>query len=51
MEESTGGEGGAGPSGTGGGGFEFGVDPSMDPELAMVSAFTYLCVEEASMLM
>lgn len=33
---------GAGPSGSGsggggGGGFEFGVDPSMDPELAMVS--------------
>ena len=26
----------AGASGGGGGGFEFGVDPSLDPELAMV---------------
>lgn len=37
------GGGGAGPSGSGGqgggGAFEFGVDPSMDPELAMVSRY------------
>lgn len=38
--QEEGGDSGAGPSGSGGGGnqFEFGVDPSMDPELAMVSA-------------
>lgn len=37
--QEEGGDSGAGPSGSGGGGnsFEFGVDPSMDPELAMVS--------------
>lgn len=29
-------ESGAGPSGPAAGGFEFGVDPSLDPELAMV---------------
>ncbi|CDS01993.1 probable 26S proteasome regulatory subunit Rpn10 [Sporisorium scitamineum] len=35
--QEEGGDSGAGPSGSGGGGnqFEFGVDPSMDPELAM----------------
>lgn len=32
--------GGAGGSGGGGGDFEFGVDPSLDPELAMVSTFS-----------
>lgn len=39
MLQEEGGDSGAGPSGSGGGGnnFEFGVDPSMDPELAMVS--------------
>ncbi|KAK3675490.1 proteasome regulatory particle base subunit rpn10 [Recurvomyces mirabilis] len=31
-----GGEGGAGGAGAGGDGFEFGVDPSVDPELALV---------------
>ncbi|EPQ30813.1 uncharacterized protein PFL1_01712 [Pseudozyma flocculosa PF-1] len=39
LQEEGGESGGAGPSGSGGGGggnqFEFGVDPSMDPELAM----------------
>ncbi|KAN0065339.1 proteasome regulatory particle base subunit rpn10 [Thecaphora frezii] len=37
LQEEGGDSGGAGPSGTSGGGnqFEFGVDPSMDPELAM----------------
>ncbi|PWN51130.1 hypothetical protein IE53DRAFT_368322 [Violaceomyces palustris] len=36
VEDFGGGDSGAGPSGAGGsGGFEFGVDPSMDPELAM----------------
>lgn len=32
-----GGTGGDGPSASSGGDFEFGVDPSLDPELAMVS--------------
>ncbi|CEH12848.1 probable 26s proteasome regulatory subunit rpn10 [Ceraceosorus bombacis] len=44
MEEGAGGgsgEGGeGGASGGGGGGFEFGVDPSMDPELAMAIALS-----------
>lgn len=42
--QEEGGDSGAGPSGSGGGSnqFEFGVDPSMDPELAMVSTDTVL---------
>lgn len=36
-------EGGAGGGGGGGGDFEFGVDPDMDPELAMVSLDSNLC--------
>lgn len=37
LQEEGGDAGGAGPSGAGGSSqFEFGVDPSMDPELAMV---------------
>jgi 26S proteasome regulatory subunit N10 len=38
---------GAGPSGAAGGsgaGFEFGVDPSLDPELAMVRLMYFQCV-------
>ena len=35
-------ESGAGPSGPAAGGFEFGVDPSLDPELAMVRRISLL---------
>lgn len=35
------GAGGSGIAGGAGGGFEFGVDPSLDPELAMVHVFHF----------
>lgn len=37
------GEDGSGGMGLGGSGFEFGVDPNEDPELALVS-FLFVCV-------
>lgn len=36
------GEDGTGAAGLGGAGFEFGVDPNEDPELALVNIFSYL---------